>query len=1082
MPVEQTARIVAPSRSSLRPLTLARVRRQSILQRAMSRRDSDRRVVMLTGEGGIGKSVLLGQWLDAIDAGPAGGAAVLVACGDVQLSDTGLTRDKVDDAFGAAVGGQSLLEILNTSQANHRRVTLLVDTLDLLVGPGTIAPIAALLAAALEIGDVVVTCRHDEYRAYFQNEAQATPQLADRVTAVPLPPLSPEEVVDWAQQYADSHPAATGADDVEAAAFMASLREGLWREGAIRDICTIPLRLRLTCEVFARDGHLPEELTVTGLYDAYWENRVALHGGRRCAEGDAKQDAALAVAARLLGADGHLALTVPNRRLDAALRPGLRWLASEGVLIETKTGWQFFHQSFAEYAVARWMLEEGIDAEPIAGLSRQLTAGLTRLWTIAGSVLAQVGPDDADSFTTLAALLPPTGPVAVQAHTVAALHQRNPAVLTSLVTTVRARPELWPAMLPDLGKAPRDAEAVPAVVAGALDQDARALAGPVATAFTSLAGRARPEHAAAVVSTALEAFKGVRKRRELDAKVVDQHVGRVLQTQQRPVTMNVLDNLLDDLPGYVTAFGPQFRQAVVRVFLSNAEALDEQRILTFGRAMLTVDAPPLDDMEPVALMRLLWRCEPLRAERGWSCWRTLIGSELPAGLWHNAVVRFAAALAGDDFAVRAEIVDDMVQGRGAGTAHVNAFEHVAAAYPAWVAERLRAGTVPADRIGIGAVTSSSAAFAAGLPAGDAAAMADWLIPALNDQPRLVWPARITLSGGSVPRQTQLFDELAHSNPPNEVLGSAVDAWLFRTTVPVIDELTPQLRAVLASSDADVLQTRARLEGRLAPYDPAARAWIRDHVLDRPSTRIASTAVKTVSDVLCATDGPMNAATAGWLAELVTTPHHDACRGIVVLLTDDQRTDAPAFAALLATLVPKLVNRFETSVRDGANAQLSQALLNCLIRADRADPLPADTVRSLFDAAWTSIPTSTAPSAIVKVVTNLCGTLLAKRLPTNEVRELVGASLAGFDPVAIANKTVRAIASLLGGVARRDPAGPAWLEELFWRHDTTLSTRLAIAEALLSMDDHRATSRAQHLTQQPGCPDEVIAYVLPRLRG
>ncbi|GAA2897456.1 hypothetical protein Acy02nite_65130 [Actinoplanes cyaneus] len=1080
MPAE-SPRIIAPAQSSLRPLTLARVKRQTLLDRAMKhQRETDRRVVMLTGEGGIGKSVLLGQWLETINADPDRGAAALVACGDVQLSESGATRNQVDDAFGAAIGRQPLLATLGQLRADHGRVTLLVDTLDLLTGPGTVSPIAALLAEALEIAEVVVTCRHDEYRAYFENAVQTAPRLADRLVAVPLPPLSPAEVVDWAGRYSAQHPAATGADDVETAAFMESLREGLWREGAIRDVCTIPLRLRLTCEVFTRHGHLPEELTVTGLYDAYWESRVALHGGRRSAVSDAKQDAALAVAAQLLGDEGHLALTVPARRLDAGLRSGLRSLASEGVLIETKTGWQFFHQSFAEYAVARWMLAEGVDGAPIATLSKQLADGQTRLWTIAGSALAQVEPEDAATFTRLATHLPPTGPVGVQAHTVAALHQHDPAVLTRLVETVRVRPELWPAMLPALGKAPRDVEAVPAVVAGALAQDPPALAGPVTAAFTSLAGRARPARAASVVTTALSAFH--REHARCDRKVIDQHVSRVLQTQQRPVPADVLDQLLDRLPDYLAAFGPLFRQAVVRVFLANAETLDESQILAFGRAVLAVTAPPLDDDEPVALMRLLWRCAPLRAEHGWSAWRTLITGTLPEGLWHNAVVRFAAALAADDASVRAEIVDDLVQGRGAGTPHVNTFEHVVKATPEWVAARLLAGPVPTDRMAVGAVTSSAPLFAAGLPVADAAALADWLTTVRDRQPRLVWPAQVALLGGSVPRQKQLFDELIRTNPSGAVLASTVDAWLFRSTRQVLDELTPQLRQILSGSNSDVLQTRARLEGRLAQDDPSARAWIREQLLERPSPRIASTAVKTIADGLAAIDRPMEPATAAWLAELVGTRHNDACRGILALLADERRTGPEAFAALAASLVPVLADRFEESLRGSADPQLSQALLDCLIRADGTAPIAPEVVRSMFDAVWANIPGSTAQAALVRIVTTLSGTLLARRLPRDEVRDLIGARLAGFDPGAIANKTVRAVASLLGGLARRDPAGPDWMEDLFWRPDTALSTRLSIAEALLSLDDNRITSHAHRLTQQAGCPDEVTAYVLPRLRG
>jgi hypothetical protein len=1079
---EPMQRITAPARASLRPQTLARVSRLTVLDRVLRERAQapQRQLVMITGEGGVGKSVLLGQLLERADERREAGAALLIACGDVHLTTACPTRHELDDAFGAAAGGPALLAMLGQLATDFGSVTLLVDTLDLLVGPETVRPIAALLAAALSIGDVVVTCRYDEYRAYFHDAALATPQLTDRLLPARLPPLTPAEVVRWAELYFEQQTPSNSGDDAEAAAFMEALGVGLWRDGAIRDVCTVPLRLRLTCEVFADRGHLPEELTVTGLYNEYWATRVALHSGRRSADGDAKEQAALAVAALLLADDGRLALTAAKRRLDATLLAGLRMLVSEGVLIETTAGWQFFHQSFAEYAVARWMLAEGVDSAPIVRLAERLQAGQNRLWTIAGSVLTQVDPNDPDTYARLAAQLPPDGLVGAQAHTVAALHQRDPMVLADLVQLVRSRPVLWPAVLPDLGKAPRDVGGVPTIIAGALAQAPGTLAGPAAAAFISLAGRARPAGAADVVVTALEVF--AREREKIDQKIVDQHVARVLRTQQRATPTDLLDRLLDRLPALLAAFGPLFAQAAVRVLLANADRLDERQQLAFGRAILDVTAPPLEDAESIALVHLLWRCAALRAERGWHTWRALITDTLPTGPWHNAVVRYAATLAADDIDIRAAVVDDLLEGRGAGTAHVNVFEHVAAADATWIAERLLATTVPTDRLAVGAICSATQAFARDLPPTTATALADWLTPARDGQPRVVWPAQITLLGASVPHQRELFDELTRSNPPTQVLSTAVDAWLFRTTSHVLDELTPQLRTILQSPDPDVQQTRARLEGRRAGYDAEARTWIDRQLLHGLSPRIASTAVKTIADVLRVASAPMDPAIATWMAGLLETRHLDACRGMLALLGDDQRTDPDTYEGLAAELVPVLSRRFEEAVRTEADAQLSQALLDCLIRADRTEPVPADVVRSIFNALQKTVVSGGNRSTTVRILTNFCGTLMAGRFTHDEVHERIGALLTTFDPGTVAKKTVRSVASLLGGVARRDPSGPSWLEELFWRPETPPGSRLAIAEALLSLDNHRASSRAVELTQRPDCPPDVIAFVLPRLRG
>jgi hypothetical protein len=1071
---DATARIVAPARRSLRPQTLVPVHRLAVLERAFQQRDrqSGRRLVMITGEGGIGKSVLLGQLLNDIEADPGAGGAVLVACGDVHLTGTQSTRDQVDDAFGAAAGERRLLGALARLRTEFTRVTLLVDTLDLLVGPDTVQPIAAVLAEALTIGDVYVTCRHDEYQAYFRDAAQAVPQLTGLIVHAPLPPLAPEEVVGWARRYVETREPDAAEDNAEASAFLETLRTDVWRDGAIRDVCAIPLRLRLICEVFADQGHLPEDLTVTGLYDEYWASRVARHGGRRSANGDAKESAALAIAAELLDEDGHLALGAPKRRLDDRRLPGLRLLASEGVLLETRAEWQFFHQSFAEYAVARWMLSEGARSDPIARLARHLRAGQTRLWTIAGSVLTQVEPDDLAGYTRLAQVLRLDSLQAAKAHTVAALRQRDPAALASVVDVVRESPELWPAVLPDLGKAPREVVAVPGIVAGALAQSPGTLAGPVAAAFASLADRARPGRTAAVLGAALAAFRAERPR--LDAKLLDQHVSRVVGTQQRVLPAEALDLL----PDYLRTFGSRYGQCVVRVFLANADRLAEEQVTAFGRAVLAVTAPPLEDAEAVALVRLLWSCAPLRAERGWHTWRELITDTLPDGLWHNAVVRFAADLAASDQDVRAEVVDDLLQGNGAGTAHVNVFEHVAAANAEWVAERLLGTALPESKQAVGAIASAAARFRPPT----AYRLADWLSPARDRQPRIVWPAQITLLGGAIPRQAELFAELTRTNPPGPVLDSAVDAWLFRTTPQVLDELTPQLRAILRGPGADVLQTRARLEGHLALRDADARAWIAEQLLDGPSPRIASTAVKTIADEVRSSGVPVSRPVATWLTGLLATRHHDACRRTLDLLGKAEYTDEETFADLAGRLVPTLAQKFQATVRDDADAQLTQAVLDCLVRADNNAPIDRGLVRSMFDALRAYLAAGTPKAAAVWMATNFCGTLLARRLDVDEVRERVDSLVTAFDPGAVSNKSVRAVAVLLGGVVRRDPAGPGWLEELFWRDGTALGTRLAIAETLLNLDDNRATSRAAHLSERAGCPTEVIAYVLPRLRG
>jgi hypothetical protein len=63
--------------------------------------------------------------------------------------------------------------------------------------------------------------------------------------------------------------------------------------------------------------------------------------------------------------------------LDAAL-------ASEGVIREHGTDVEFFHQTFAEYAYARWLLSEGLDAPAVKALPEYIAMGQNGLWDIEG--------------------------------------------------------------------------------------------------------------------------------------------------------------------------------------------------------------------------------------------------------------------------------------------------------------------------------------------------------------------------------------------------------------------------------------------------------------------------------------------------------------------------------------------------------------------------------------------------------------------------------------------------------------------------------------------------------------------------
>jgi hypothetical protein len=1089
-------RVIATAQESLRPHTLTPVPRLPVLDNAFKQKRqreeasaAGRQALVVVGEGGTGKSVLLGQLLDAFDAGqedparPHGmftGAAVLVSCAGASLPSNHPDRSDVDRSLGHAVGNLSwaldgLLSVLPHLKAEYGSVTLLLDTLDLLLTPETLPALTDVIGEALDVGEVIMTCRAQEFSSYLDGARQGAPRLANRLTTVKLPKLTPPEILRWADHYLAAPGRAPGRED---ATFRSKLEAGLRRRGSVWEVCSVPVRLALTCEVFAEEGDLPEDLTVAVLYNAYWDARVARHAGVRS---DAKSEAALAAAAKVVTEAGQLRPRLPAAELDPRYLAGLQLLASEGVLTELPTGWEFFHQTFAEYAAARWMLTFGPDSKQVDQLAAQLRAGRTNLWPLAGSLLLQA--DRYEDYLALARRLPIRGPEGAKVHTVAALRQPNPQALAAVVQEVQGQPELWPAVLPELGNAPRAATAVPSIVLQALREDPRNLASPATAALVALLARTA-EDAPAILAGTLQTLTDAHA--DLPGSTLDQHVSKVLQTQ---LGGSVLPQTLPVLTEFYPHLGANGRHAIVRVHLDVRSRLTEREVVALAQVALPAPCPPLTDSEGVDLLRLFWACAPVRTERGWRSWRDILGDALPPGSWHNPKVKFLAHLADSDSATRTEIVGDLLDGQITDPlSHINTFKHIAARNPAWLARVLLARAAPTDTRVIGAIASVSSALVQRLPQAMSLQLMGWLTPRREVSPRQVWPCQIVLAGQSVPTQRQLFQELVAASEPQPVVDSAIDAWLYRTTPQVVEALTPDLRLLLRGNDADVLQARARLEGRRAAADADARAWITAQVLGASSSRVAGTAVKTTADVLVKAGQPVDKPLAEWLTSLVTTRHTDAARRLLELIYAPEVVDDATFASTAPRLVPALMDRLDQAVDRLEDAQLIQAILDCFIRADRLAPIEPDVARRVYDSLVQCL--SRAPTkgthfdtaSAVNNIATLCGTLMARRLPSNEVRHRIGSLLAGFDPGAVGSKTVRSVHSMLVGIEGRDPEALDWMEGIFGRPDTALGVQLAIAEAFLFHDHWHSGGRASRLKDRKDCPPEVVTYIINRLHA
>lgn len=206
-----------------------------------------------------------------------------------------------------------------------------------------------------------------------------------------------------------------------------------------------------------------------------------------------------------------------------------------------------------------------------------------------------------------------------------------------------------------------------------------------------------------------------------------------------------------------------------------------------------------------------------------------------------------------------------------------------------------------------------------------------------------------------------------------------------------------------------------------------------------------------------------------------------------MLADTEIVDSEAFKSLVADLVPQAMARFNATIPRHEDPQLAEAILNTLIRCDRAVPLDRLLVRQLYDALagivtgeYRSKGDAVRVSAALHQIVSLCGTLMARRLPHDETRNLLRDLLTRVRLEDLGAKSVRAAARMLVGIGHRDPEGLDCLEELFGSPGASPGLQQAIAEACLVNDHHHAGGRASRLKDRPDCPPAIVTYIIKRL--
>jgi hypothetical protein len=347
------------ARAALTPRILQRIPRRIVTERyqpAIARGIAGQeRVIPLIAPAGYGKSTILGQLYDELQDTSAGWVG-LILC-----SDLNLTQANLANVLGQALATmeRSILELAAELNQTYGRGALLIDTLDLVLSPAFVNQFIPILRSLIAQGTTVVfTCRDHEYSEFLNREKLVS--FAERIDHHRVPEFDEAEIRQAAiafliQQESDRlHQGETFAEKIlHLSADSRSLRQ----------IIQNPLLLALLCELFAQEGNVPADLTVSKLYQRYWTEKVVYsrsessHTSTMALE---KERICLAIAKTVFQVSTHtLVESLYWDDLDITLTDTLSAayadLLSEGVLYLRSNKLHFFHQTFLEYAIAYWL-------------------------------------------------------------------------------------------------------------------------------------------------------------------------------------------------------------------------------------------------------------------------------------------------------------------------------------------------------------------------------------------------------------------------------------------------------------------------------------------------------------------------------------------------------------------------------------------------------------------------------------------------------------------------------------------------------------------------------------------------------
>ena len=370
------------AKEQLKPEILERIPRPSILDKCLKEihlgvEGKQNRIIPIIGSAGYGKSVILGNIYEKLReelVEPGKAWVAIVRCDDI--------IDESEKNFGTELGEKAssykepitkIAEILS----NHGEVrgVLLIDTLDIVLSHKLVVVLRGIFSELLEHGTTIVfTCRNEDYEFYFEPYDENFSGFHHSVKSCEIKGFEDTdenpEVQTAVRYFFRDYLKVKEQEIIEDS--IQGIIELSAHSSSLKDITCNPLLLALLCQLFfSKDEEheqIPEDLTVSQLYDKYWKRKVAPKKPRRKSQdsrvGEAMENLCLKIAESMYvkSADSlHNSIYKNSLNLDnphTLDKEAYDTLKSNGVLKSLDKNERritFLHQTFTEYAIAHWL-------------------------------------------------------------------------------------------------------------------------------------------------------------------------------------------------------------------------------------------------------------------------------------------------------------------------------------------------------------------------------------------------------------------------------------------------------------------------------------------------------------------------------------------------------------------------------------------------------------------------------------------------------------------------------------------------------------------------------------------------------